>query len=308
MNFSSYANFVFSSMRVTGSTVAGRYSAVLVGGDGIVGSITPESEFTPPERLPNEQSADYNARLNDAYNAFSRGEQTVDSEAYVGAPGIVFRPRPPDKTGDQLAAEAMAARIDGQLVPLAWRDLRINAKFPAPKAGTMAFVGYGGGFLSFDDTPAKTSLATLYVPFDYDSNGVPQKAHVVTLDPTAGNESINIVHASGAAVLINKDGHVIVKSASGDAYAEIADGEITLNGAAVNVNGGMAVGGAGGLDLTKIDALLTYGAAVQAALAAIGSALPPGAAATAAATAITAAGTALATLGTAGRTTRLKAV
>lgn len=161
----SLSGFVSAVLRVVGSTVVGKHSAVLVGGDGGV-----------------------------------EGESVTDAEAY-GAPGIVFRPRPPSVPSgevEELAAEAMALRTPAGLIPVAWRDLRLHRRFPSPKVGTVALVGYGGGFLSFDDADGDTTLATLKVPYG-------AKAHTITLTPDG---SLTLLHGDGGKVELKVGGNV----------------------------------------------------------------------------------------------------
>jgi len=213
MNLSALTSFVASFVRVLGSTVAGKHSAVLVGGDGAIGAL-------------------------DDQDPGASGEQFTDVEAY-GAPGIVFRPRPPETVGgDELSAEAMALRTGGGLVPVAWRDLRLNRRFSAPKPGSVALVGYGGGFLAFDDTSDKTSSATLYVPYSF-SGGVPTKAHVISLDPVA--ESVSIVHGDGFAVVLDADNGITLRGGT-STWLNVKDGEITLVANKIVCQGNVALG------------------------------------------------------------------
>lgn len=166
----------FTTVQVTGSSVGeAPFSAVLMGG-------------TTP--MPNEAM-----RNADAF----------------GAPGIVFRPRPPsDVTGTdgqsrKVSAEAIAVRSGGELIPFTWRDLRFNKVYPAPKDGTIALVGYGGAFLSFDDTDELESLTTLYVPY---AGGT--KCHCIVLDPK--QESVAIVQGDGLALGMTKDGGIVARA------------------------------------------------------------------------------------------------
>lgn len=215
-----FSDWTLSHLSVTGSTVYGPHNAVLMGGDSGVGSTTEGEE---------------------------QGETSQDAEAF-GAPGIVFRPRAPQEVstpdGTQVVgAEAMAARTPDGLVPLAWRDLRFNRAFPAPKPGTVALVGYGGGFLSFDDTAGnvgdrKGSITTWYVPYGF-TGGVAAKAHAIVLDPE--EEAVSIVHGDGASVLLT-DETAIIRSPAGDAFIEVRDGKIILNAVKVIVRGGMLIG------------------------------------------------------------------
>lgn len=167
-----WGNWTITTLQITGSTVSGPHNAVLVGGDGTAGA-----------------------------------ETAQDVEAF-GAPGIVFRPRAPEERDNadghryKLGAEALGVRMGDNIQPFTWRDLRINEVFPAPKPGTVALVGYGGAFLSFDDTDALDSRATLYVPY---AGGT--KCHSIVLDPAA--EVIGIVHGEGMAIGMSKDGGIV---------------------------------------------------------------------------------------------------
>jgi hypothetical protein len=92
-----------------------------------------------------------------------------------------------------------------ELIPFTWRDLRLNKVYPAPKPGTVALVGYGGAFLSFDDTDAGETLATLYVPYEGGT-----KCHSIILDPK--QKTIGIVHGSGLAIGMSADGGIVARA------------------------------------------------------------------------------------------------
>lgn len=227
-----WGNLTLSTVAITGSSVSGPLNAVVMGGDG---------------------TADDTAQDEDAF----------------GAPGIVFRPRPPGKTAGndgqqyEVGAEAIAARMGDRMTPFTWRDLRFNKVFPAPKPGTVALVGYGGGFLSFDDTGAQETLATLYVPY---SNGT--KAHAIIVDPE--NESVKVVHADGMALLLEND-RAILKNKPGNAYVEVGADGIILNGNTKLV-GGLDVGGSGAQPFINATAFGLWWAAFQAAVSGTGTA------------------------------------
>jgi hypothetical protein len=213
------SSFLVSFMRVVGSTVVGKHNAVLVGGDGGVSGLDIDGTETDGERID-------------------------DAESY-GAPGIVFRPRPPsDAAGEQLTAESMALRLGGKLTPFTWRDLRFNRVFPSPKPGTVAFVGYGGGFLAFDDAAAagpddgKASKATLYIPYAY-SGGAPTKAHVIALDPD--QETVQIIHGDGLAITMDPDNGITMRADS-STWATLAPGKFDVVAAKISLNGNVAVG------------------------------------------------------------------
>jgi len=177
----------------------------------------------------------------------SASEFALSQEAY-SALGLVVRPRAPGllEGGAPAHAEALCVRLGDGLVPIGYRDLRLHAAYPAPKEGCVALVGYGGGFVSIEDTASnsgdrKASVVVLYAPYEF-GGAAAGKAHVVTLDTTAGNESIAIVHGDGLAITMH-DGKIVLKNAAGDAFIELGPDGIILNGN-VTVTGGMVVGAA----------------------------------------------------------------
>lgn len=203
-------NWVTVSLAVTGSTVDGPHNAVLFGAAGIAGLAEDDA-----------------------------GETGQDLDAY-GAPGIVWRPRAPEEIdGETVGAEAVGLRVSDDVLPAGWRDLRWNRRFPSPKPGTVALVGYGGGFLSFDDAAAADgTIQVLYCPYAY-SGGTPTKAHSIILDPE--EESITIVHGEGQSALLQSDGSIRLQSPDGQSFVQIEDGKITLQSGQIVINGGAVV-------------------------------------------------------------------
>lgn len=165
--------------RILGSTVVGKYSTVLEGLEGTVGGA---DEDDP-------------------------GEHMTDAEAY-GALGLVVRPRvPEDIDGQTLSAEGVGFRTPAGIVPLARRDLRLNRRFPSPKPGTVALVGYGGAFLSFDDADGDTTLATLKVPYAR-VNGTATKELSIVIDPESETITITAPTINLNGVTIDADGNL----------------------------------------------------------------------------------------------------
>jgi hypothetical protein len=184
---------VLTFFRVLGSTVSGKHSAVLEGLEGLVSG--------PDEDDP--------------------GENMTDAEAY-GALGLIVRPRPPEKIdGELMNAEGYGFRTLGGTVPLARRDLRLNRRFPAPKPGSVALVGYGGGFLSFDDADGDTSLGTLYVPYARDGSGNVTKAHMISIGKDGnGTPFVGIISGEGPRVTLLGT-QAVVANADGSARLEV---------------------------------------------------------------------------------------
>jgi hypothetical protein len=199
------SGFVLTFLRVLGSTVSGPHSAVR---ESLEGSI---SDLDDPD-------------------GDTAGEQMPAAEAY-GALGLVVRPRPPETiAGQVLNAEGYGARTPAGMVPFTRRDLRLNRRFPNPKPGTVALVGYGGGFLSFDDADGDTSLGTLYVPYARDGSGNVTKAHMISLGKDGnGTPFVGIISGEGPRVTLL--GHeVVVASKDGSNRLEVNDDGVNAVG------------------------------------------------------------------------------
>lgn len=206
---STISNAVIASLRVVGSTVVGPHNAVLMGVEGPSGGLE-----------------DFEEDLG--------GESRPDVESF-GAPGIVFRPRPRETIGGQdLEAESKGVRTSEGVIPLAWRDLRWNRVFPAPKPGTIALVGYGGGFLAFDDTESKLTNGTLYIPYDADSDGQVTKAHSLIMGRDGNGKPI-VEFSSGEGPAFTILGRETVwRNATGNAFLVLNDDGFAFYG---NVRG-----------------------------------------------------------------------
>ncbi len=171
-----------------------------------------------------------------------------NGEAIYGAPGDLWRPLDADADG---AAEVISARASDDLPVVAALELgesltslylRINEAAATPLGkGTRRIAWYRGAQLSFTVAPSGTgTIVQLYVPFDHDGQGVPQKGHVVTLDPVAG--AVTVVAASGAAVVLASDGSATVRSANGENFVSVSNDGVTLSGDLRVPNSNLVVG------------------------------------------------------------------
>lgn len=171
-------------------------------------------------------------------------------EAY-SALGVVGRP-PVSKDDEvpDLLLQTIHARVSEGSIPFAYRDprilkwLNIGGSKTVPKPGQIALAGYGGSFMSFetiDESNGPTNICVLYCPYARDADGVPQKAHMMMLDPTAGNESIAIVHAEGLSITMSKDHGIVI--AAGDATVlSIKPGAILAVAQKISLQGNVAAG------------------------------------------------------------------
>jgi hypothetical protein len=177
--------------------------------------------------------------------AGERGEVDSKAESF-GSLGIVGRPLPPTVAGNRSThMEVACLRTADGLVPISARDLRLRMGGDGPGEGTIAIVGYGGGFHSLSPAggdPDNGTIHIIYCPYDFDSGGVAQKAHVIVLDPTAGNESVSIVHAEGQCILLQSDGSARMQSPDGQSYVQVADGKVSICSDQIFLTGSVFVG------------------------------------------------------------------
>jgi hypothetical protein len=156
-------------------------------------------------------------------------------EPMMGVPGFFCRPRPPvakeDETGldPEGACEAVALRVGDQTIPIAYRDLRLSSVVN-PKEGELGLAHYGGGFVSLKlNTDEDGTNIVLYAPRK-NSSGTVTNASCVSIDSTDGNQHICLLHESGASITLTKEGKILLMNKTGNAYVEINDDGIFLNG------------------------------------------------------------------------------
>lgn len=204
------------TLRIVGSTLDGPHGAVLLGAKGIGGFSVQNDE--------------------------EGGEKSSDMESF-GAPGTVWRPREPeDIDAETVAAEAHAVRTAEGPLPLSWRDMRWHRNFPSPKPGTMASVGYAGGFFSWEDVDSggqKNQRSTWYIPYEKNAQGVPQKAHVIAADPDG---FLSIIHGDGYAVVLDKDNGITNRSSDGKSYTQLKGGAFSVVADTISLQGNVSMG------------------------------------------------------------------
>ena len=226
---------VFQFTKVAGSSIAEDSSGAIQ--YSVVGIQTYELEI-----LENGQGAKITVGTTD-----DESESQQDAELY-GALGILGRPLPPDqRDGQDTHMEVLCVREQDSLVPIAARDTRIKMGPAAPAEGVVAIAGYGGGFHSLTPVAvgsipdAGGTIHVLYCPYDFDSNGVAQKAHSIILDPTTGNESILIAHSDGTAVTMSA-GNLILKSPSGASTIVLDEDQILMAAPKIVMNAQVFIG------------------------------------------------------------------
>lgn len=219
MQGSDLSAFVTTFIRIVGSAIAGDDGAVTVGGFGSTGALDDGADVDDPDD----------------------GETITDATVFGGL-GLIFRPRTPKKIGDQLySAESFGVKKGDETTPWTWRDLRLHKRFPNPKEGTIALVGYGGGFLSFDD-PADNSgdggVTTWYLPYAF-SGGSATKAHVITM--SGDSESLAIIHGDGFALSMDPTNGITMR-ADAQTWLTLKPGLFQVFAASCQMQGNVALG------------------------------------------------------------------
>lgn len=228
----SFLNHVIEFVEVISTGLSGPSSAVTANLTGIAGFAV---------------DADGKVTGEDASDEAAEGAHEQDIFQSLG---IVGRPLPRDGAGK---VEALAFRTQDGLLPFAFRDLRLTASLggSAPREGQLLFMGYGGAFLSHAMTAGNVgskrgNISTWYVPGDFAGDGTPQKAHAISIDPTPGNSSISITHASGLFVILTEDAGGgspgILASVDGATFMRMSPGELTLQATKILLKGNVYVG------------------------------------------------------------------
>jgi hypothetical protein len=178
------------------------------------------------------------------------GEQS-EKEPLFGPLPLVWRQlKSGTLKGKTAHADVLVIRTADGLVPVAWKDVRIWNAFPSGLAeGQVAFAGYGGGFYSLSLTAgnvgsAKGNIHVIYCPYDFDSDGVPSKAHAIVIDPTSGNESVSITHGSGYQISMMADQGILM-TVAGDCWAHMKPGppsQFTVQATQITLKGSVALG------------------------------------------------------------------
>ncbi len=232
----SFLNNVVEFCKVISSEVVGANAATLYNLTGIAGFALDDDG-----QVSGEDETD------------AGGEQAHEQAGYQ-ALGIIGRPLPPE--GD-VFAEALSVRTEDGLLPFAFRDLRLHRAINpggarnTPREGQLLFAGYGGAFLSHAMTAEATgskrgNVSTWYVPYEFGSDGVPTKAHAISIDPSDGNQSISIVHGDGVFLTLTADAGTgapgIVWAVDAQTFGRIAPGEFTVNAAKITLKGNTYMG------------------------------------------------------------------
>ncbi len=157
--------------------------------------------------------------------------------------GLISRSRDPDVDGEgtpTLGAGVLRLTEGAADHCIALGDPRATPKLPRlEKGGVALYADTGAAVLPFLLLSGVDGSAQLYVPY-----GSPATAATLAFDvSTAGAESIQIVHGSGMRITMTAGGlnSIVITNRAGDAYVEVNDNGITLNGN-LQATGALAVG------------------------------------------------------------------
>jgi len=188
--------------------------------------------------------------LTEDETAETKGEISEQSEMF-GALGILGRPLPlDDSKGKEYVCDTVCIRTSDGLIPISWRDFRLNNAFPNGfPEGRIAMVGYGGGFHTIDLTDElsgdqKSSVHFIYAPYSF-SGGTPSKAMAICLDTTPGSENISMSIGGGESgyqfTMNEKDG-LQVRTPDAATCFNIREKEILLTAEKIMLKGNVYVG------------------------------------------------------------------
>lgn len=189
--------------------------------------------------------------------------------------GFLSRPLDPDDDG---ACQVLHAYEGDQIHVQPTTDKRVIDKLPQLQKGASIQFGADGGFGQFDP---ETHTWTLYIPTDFDGAGTPTYAHLFQIGKDAnGKRCVTLLHADGPGISILEGGKksVVIKNAASNAYVEVNDDGIVLNGKVTIKGGLLSLEGAGVTPVARAAELLTFATALAAtvnALVAKVNALPP---------------------------------
>ncbi|NUP08459.1 MAG: hypothetical protein HOW73_20610 [Polyangiaceae bacterium] len=198
--------------------------------------------------------------------------------------GLLARPADPDKDSQgriSKAAGLLYGFIGNRSFGIPTTDPRAVDKIPPCRKGGTNLHSTGTK-VSFVNIDGEDGSVVIYVPYDHNASGVPQKSMAIAINVgTAGQENIQVRHGSGAAITMLSGGKspVIINNRQDNARIIVDDDGIKLNGN-LTTNGGQVSG-----DVTSAQPLALYPdlatcigqiiAALTTIAGAAGSVVPP---------------------------------
>lgn len=174
-----------------------------------------------------EVRGDRNALLANV-SQYENGQGGSNSNEWYGTAGFYCWPDPPDDDGTCCEVKTIK---EGEADPIiASRDLRLSAR-AVPNQGQVGATHYGGGYLTlrWDDGRTGSIVALSSTRLADGPGSAVDKAHILLMDPTEANTSIQLLHELGTGLVMNKDGDVYLSNGEGKGRLTIyADGAVHL--------------------------------------------------------------------------------
>lgn len=153
------------------------------------------------------------------------GNQSAAGCTSVQPLGLLARPRDPDQDSEGKFSDAAGAILwddGGETFVMPTTDPRGLTKVPPLKAGGTALYSHPGGCMVLD---GENGSLLVLVP-----NEDASKNHAISVDGASG--ALSIIHAEGAAVVLQNDAKhtVSITSSNGQAGVLVDDDGIALNG------------------------------------------------------------------------------
>jgi hypothetical protein len=186
--------------------------------------------------------------------------------------GFISRPLDPEKDEDGELLPGKACTVfyatDGSTHHgFLGHDPRCVAVYPPLKKGGSAFYCATGSFASFD---GDSGTLTIYVPYEFDEDNNPTKAHVVTIGRDGNDKPIIEFSAGDGGALTYLQGTWTLSNDAGDAYLELGPDGTNVAGP-FKATSGADLGGPTSVPLTKIDGLTVLLHAIATAVGTIPS-------------------------------------
>jgi len=193
-------------------------------------------------------------------DAFGENESGMDPFEALHPYG--FEGRPLDRADSLEGSQAFYWRDGPEGHVMALGDGRGPQNLPQLSLGSSRQYNSAGAFLLLD-TDAET--LTAYTPYSGGS-----KAHVFTMGlDSNGKDYVGLVQALGLALTMLEKS-LVLKNAAGDAYIELNDAGITINGN-TTVYGGLNAGGGAGLPVMMAVAFSAWWSALTSVISASGT-------------------------------------
>jgi len=175
-------------------------------------------------------------------------DDSSSDEPLYFVPGYYCRPMPPVEEGSgsgldpEGACEVVAVRVGDEVVPLAYRDLRLNSQVN-PDEGELGLAHYGGGFISLKWNADTDGTNIMIYASRKDSSGMVVKASSISLDSADGNQHVSIMHEKGQSITLTEDEQVVIANKDGDAYLAVGGSDgVVVNSEKIAAAGAVMLG------------------------------------------------------------------